>query len=283
VSAATWDTVQEKLAQRQRWAERNGKRDYLLRGLIRCAACGRVYTGGFDRAGRNYTCNGKRRAVSMYGHALAALHRCRRSTRLSADWLEGEVWRDIEQYLRNPGEALALLAERMRGQADQADALRAQIAHVQRQQQDKQSEKDSVIALFRRGRISERDLDRQLDDIQREDADLAREMEHLVALAAQARDIEQRLSGAEALLRRLSAHLDTPLVPATKRIIIETLVSAMTVEVDERAPDTRIGVRTPFQVHVVYCFDDPASLTGSAPAGTRTIVSSSRPPTRNTT
>jgi hypothetical protein len=223
----------------------------------------------------------------MYGHALAALHRCRRSTRLSADWLEGEVWRDIEYYLRNPGEALALLAERMRGQTAQADALRAQIADVQRRIAETQGEKDSVIALFRRGRISEGDLDRQLDAIQHEEGERAGEMARLVALAAQARDVEQRLTGAEALLQRLRGRLDaTPLTPALKRTIIEALVLEMTVEVDERAPDAKIGVRTPCQIHVAYCFDDPAGATdptGNALAGKRTIVSSSRPPTGNTT
>ena len=52
--------MQEKRRYNQRFATKNTRlRDYLLKGRIRCALCGRVYTG-VTRNGRSfYYCQGR--------------------------------------------------------------------------------------------------------------------------------------------------------------------------------------------------------------------------------
>jgi site-specific DNA recombinase len=272
VDAATWDAAQVALRRHLVWSRRNATHDYLLRGLIRCALCGHAYAG----EPQHYVCTGKRRAAYLYGAAQAAERRCQ-SVGVRVDWIEGQIWQAIEGYLRDPGATLALVAARLRGQADQSQALRDQIAHAQAQQQAKQAEKDTVIALFRRGRIAERDLDRQLDAIAAEEAQLADALARLVDQAATVRAVEERLVGAEALLERLRGRLDAgPLTPATRRELVEALVREVQVDAEPVGTTRRGHVKRRPVVTVVYCFTDPAngSATGGAGATADTATTS---------
>lgn len=71
--------------------------------------------------------------------------------------------------MRNPAEVLEQLQERLRGgQGDAEDTLK-QIARLEGLIAQKATERSRVIGLFRRGRVSEADLDAQLDEIGKEE------------------------------------------------------------------------------------------------------------------
>jgi hypothetical protein len=55
VDVETWARVQEALIDNRRLARKNAKRDYWLRGLIRCG-CGGSYTGAPHHGQRRYQC-----------------------------------------------------------------------------------------------------------------------------------------------------------------------------------------------------------------------------------
>ncbi len=244
-----WAAAQDTLTRHLRFSKRNAGRDYLLRDLMTCELCGYKYVGVRGR----YACFAHLRPDRLFGGAQAKARRCPAPS-ISVDEIEQQIWSDIEGYLRDPGPALALLAARMSGQGDQTEALRADIAALQREQAAKQSERDAVLALFRKGRITERDLDRQLDDITREEHDLAARLLTLQQQSQDAQDAATKLAGAADLLRELRGRLDdSPLTPALKRKIVETLVTHLRVNV-EPGPDTGEPVSV---VHAVYCFDPP--------------------------
>lgn len=244
-----WTAAKDTLTRHLQYSKRNAGRDYLLRDLMTCELCGYKYVGVKGR----YACYAHLRPARLFGTALARTRRCPAPS-ISVDEIEQQIWSDIEGYLRDPGPALALLAARMSGQGDQAEALRADIAKAQQEQAAKQSERDAVLALFRKGRIDERDLDRQLDSIKAEEHDIAAKLTRLQQQSQAAQDAAATLAGAADLLRELRGRLDDgPLTPALKRKIVEKLVTHLRVNVE---PDPDTGEPTPV-VHVLYCFDAP--------------------------
>jgi site-specific DNA recombinase len=159
--------------------------------------------------------------------------------------LETAIWQDIEQFLRNPGEVLDLVAEQMNQRGDEAEQLRAEIAHLQQSLQAKNREKDAVITLFRRGRIDERSLDSQLDQIQQEECDLQKQIEHLQGLMQDAHTVEATLRSTEELLQRLRQRLEEPLTWELKRQLIEALIERIlvtTVDTEQGKKEARITV-----------------------------------------
>src|ERR671929_1222516 len=81
-------------------------RKYLLRGLVKCGACGRSYAGGTSTANgkRYHYYNCPRDVPKANGHSCP---------RVPADWLEALVWGDVRTFLENPGEVLEQVAEQI--------------------------------------------------------------------------------------------------------------------------------------------------------------------------
>ncbi|GAC1615285.1 MAG: site-specific DNA recombinase SpoIVCA [Ktedonobacteraceae bacterium] len=225
VSTDLWERAQVILHQHMLFSRRNAKRAYLLRGMIKCAHCGLTYIGlawpsykGDPKA--YYVCNGRHQARLLFG----TLDKKCLSKAVDGAKLETAIWQDIEKFLRNPGEVLDLLVEQMHERGDEAGQLRAELAHLQQSLQAKNREKDTVITLFRRGRIDEHSLDSQLDQIQQEESDLQKQIERLQGLMQDAHSIETALRSAEEMLQKLRQRLEEPLTWELKRQLIEALI-----------------------------------------------------------
>jgi hypothetical protein len=81
----------------------------------------------------------------------------------------------------------------------------------------KGSERDKVVGLFRRGRIETPALDRQLDDILKEETTLRTQIE---AITSKLRGVEagdQHLASAAGLLQKLRQRLEEPISWEVKR------------------------------------------------------------------
>lgn len=102
ISEELYQAAQRQLTANKTMALRNTKRQYLLRGFIRCTECGHAYYGrtGRDRINgeritdRRYMCSGK----------LAHLHPitgCKNKS-WQADDLERRVWAKIEKAIKHP-------------------------------------------------------------------------------------------------------------------------------------------------------------------------------------
>lgn len=252
VDAATWERAQQTLQSHQLLSPHNVQHDYLLRGLVKCGMCGLTYSGlRWQSRGRlhmYYRCNGAAQARGLFGKSG---HKCP-SKAVDGEWLEPQVWADIEAFLCNPGDVLAQLAEQMQGQENRTDELRDELAGLKLRLGSKQAERDTVVGLYRRGRIDTMTLDRQLDQIAEEECELQDAITQREAALTDARRTEDDLRTADDLLHDLRARLDASLDFPTRRRIIETLVGGVTVdtETDERG-HKRVAVT------VRYRFDAP--------------------------
>lgn len=270
LTAEQFDRAQAVLAAHRRVSHRAGAQNYLLRGMLRCGLCGALYTtswarlnGGKGKLWRYYACSTRHHHRTHEKRAgveggPASLPNCVAPSVDAAD-LEAQVWADIAGYIRNPGQALVKLAAIDSANASDADAHRAALAHVQQALDMQQQQRDTVVALYRRGRISERDLERQLDDIAREEASHQREHARFTAAMQAATDGEQRLRTARTLLQQLHARLDSAdtLTPAVQREVAQALVREIRVDTLEVGLSTRGRMKREARVHVFYAFDAP--------------------------
>src|SRR5262249_14294520 len=109
VTDDVWHKAQQTLRSRLKYADRNAKTRYLLRGKVRCGLCGYGFTG------RPYY-NGKKKVEGAHWYTCVcrlnpkAYHK----ERCSAPLLHGHliddiVWADVLRFLENPGEAVERL------------------------------------------------------------------------------------------------------------------------------------------------------------------------------
>lgn len=250
VSVDLWERAQETLRKNQLFSARNAKRQYLLRGLIKCGLCGLTYIGtGYPLVNGQekyyYTCNGKHGARGIYGMKG---ERC--PAKAVPGTIEDVVWGDIQGFLRDPGEVLRQLQSRFCDETGEAGRFRKEAVKVQQALSEKAKERDIVVGLYRKGRIDADTLDRQLDQVQKEEAVLKERATSLTLQAQAAEESGKQLRSAEDLLRELNRHLDEPLTWELKRQLVETLVE--TIRVDTVGEGSQISKEA--VVTVKYCF-----------------------------
>jgi site-specific DNA recombinase len=106
VSGETFRKAGDVLRQNQLFSRRNGHRKYLLRGLIKCANCGKTFCGsaslmapGKSKEKTYYRCNGRTQSKQLGKPKCLALS-------LPAAEIEGVVWEDIRSFCSSPGVVL---------------------------------------------------------------------------------------------------------------------------------------------------------------------------------
>jgi site-specific DNA recombinase len=250
VSEKIWLAAQDVLRSNRIMCRRNQRNPYMLKGLIKCGLCGLTFAGLRMKPPQRdhyYRCNGRQFARGLYG---LAGKKCPAKS-LNGDYVERLIWADIEAFLRSPGEILERLRERLTLQHGEIQQQEKVVASLKSRLQEKTTERERMLGLFRRGRIDEATLDQHLDLIDAEAAGLQVEME-VAARALSAEDRAAQLSSAESLLTSLRKRLDEPIAPELKRRIIEVLVESIRADTVERW-----GVQQS-EIIVTYRFSQPS-------------------------
>jgi site-specific DNA recombinase len=258
VDAALWQRAQDTLSKNARFAKRNARREYLLRGMMKCGCCGLTYIGTANKGARGqerlyYKCNGKH----SRGRALPYNHACA-SKSIPALEIESAIWGDVEQFLRNPGDVLARLGEQLQTDQEATGELTEHAQRLERALSEKGGERDAVLSLYRRGRIDDAALDRQLDAIEAEELTLRQQAEAVRARINAAGAEAAHLASAETLLRSLNERLDASLDTDTRRQLIEILVDRITVQTDAASGTVSV------LAHYRFAAVDPRTGTGSS-------------------
>ncbi len=159
------------------------RRVYLLRGLLRCGACGRKLEGTPSHGRRAYRCAGRDR--------LAAA-RCRAQAR-GAEALEAFVLDTVVAVLRDP----AVLTEKLEAHRARLGAheveVRSEIEHLARQVAEADRQEQKLLDLFLDERLDSPAVRGWLADVRRRKVGLEERLTHARAHAAtqQAEDARQ--------------------------------------------------------------------------------------------
>ena len=230
VTESMWKKAQQTLRDNFLFGVRSARNQYLLRGLIKCGLCNLTYVGiAANRPNGKresyYRCNGAH-SPSIYG---SPERRCQ-SKPVRGDLLEQQVWADVETFLRNPEPVLQQLHAKLEADSKGSGQIRKQIERLEGLLAQKAAERSRVVGLFRRGRLNDADLDRQMDEIGKEGTALEAQMDELRGKITGADSINATVRCAQTLLAELRKRLDEPVSWEQKRRLIEVLVSGIRVE-----------------------------------------------------
>jgi site-specific DNA recombinase len=264
VDAALWDQANLQIARNRHLPRGNATRLYLLRGLITCGLCdsayvGQVYTNRNGTTGACYRCCG--RSPDHY----ARTERCRARV-ANAAWLESVVWEDCRTFIRNPGEALAEAGRQVRARLHQVARVEAERGHYMQALADKTRERDRIMLLYRRGRMTVQAAEAQMDEITREEADLRSHLSALDAQHALAGAAQAHLTEASLMLNRLQAQvgeIDRTDDRAAKRQVIELLVRHIRVDTH---PDRTLSAAITYAFSPSRVAHASTSRRGSTPS-----------------
>jgi site-specific DNA recombinase len=247
VDIDTWERAQQTLRRNMLVATRNALRQYLLRGLITCGVCGLRFCGTQTRrsGGKDdvyYICGGK---IPSRGRIQG---RCP-SKMVRAIELEETVWRDILSFLHDPGPILAQLAQHLHSRQTQSRSLEQERTAQAVALSHKEDEKERILDLYRRGRITIADLERQLEKISQEEAALKARLTSLETTLRGQEAIASRLMEARDLLHNLRQRLKEEFTWEDKRELIESLV------LEIRVDTIGEGKEKAQTITVTYAFD----------------------------
>ncbi len=111
ISQELFESAQKQLKVNFEKSIRNCKREYMLRGHLRCAKCGHAFVGGAMNGKRRYRCLNTMKIN-------APIERCKSRT-WDAEKLETLVWAQIVHYLSDRD----LIASELRRQCEDASRL----------------------------------------------------------------------------------------------------------------------------------------------------------------
>jgi site-specific DNA recombinase len=261
VSEETWKKAQATLVANFLFGKRNARNRYLLRGFIKCGLCGLTYIGvpansSNGRGESYYKCNGvhSRGLFGKIGQTCP-------SKIVRGDHLERLVWSDVEGFLRDPGSALQQLRDKLETDAKSTDKDRQKHRRLEGLLAEKANERSRVVGLYRRGRLTDADLDQQMNEIGQEEAALQAQLDELKGKLESSKSINSNLASAESLLAKLRKRLDEPVSWECKRQLIEVLVAGIRVDTVETC-----GVVQP-KVTITYRFEKPNEVERVVPMG----------------
>ena len=94
VDDVTWQAAQKRLEMNTRFAQRNSRRPYLLRGLLVCGICGYTLQGRTQNETSTYAC--------VHGGAKCLPDVAPHTCSVRADEVEPLIWETLAQLLRDP-------------------------------------------------------------------------------------------------------------------------------------------------------------------------------------
>lgn len=249
VSEETWQQAQETLS-RNRSTPKNTKHIYLLRGVMRCASCGRTLCGTQAHRGGYYRCDGTLRRSELVGE------RCRTKS-VNARLLEEPVWNDIEAYLRNPGDILERLAEESKDHPAE-QALAAERKRWEAALAEWQGRRARIIDSYELGVINRGELEERLARVK----EGLGQAEVRLAELTEAEEPEAESLNPD-LLVEIRRRLDEGLSDEERSEIVRLLVKRITIvnETDDEGRESRRAhVAYRFYLPSATCRDNPSSL-----------------------
>ena len=249
VSEELWGAAQETLA-RNRAVAKNTQRVYLLRGVLKCARCGRNFCGTTSHGDSWYRCDGTLRRSDLVGERCLA-------KRLKGAYLEPIVWRDIECFLRDPRDFLSELQRETAGDPA-GERLLEERRRLEAALGERREERERLIDLYQHDDISRPEFEQRAEQLR----DAASKIEErLAALASQEDEHgDQRLD--PDLLAELRCRLDEGLTAEQRQEIVRLLVRDITIHTDDSDPTRRQ------RAVICYRFDGAVPSrtdTGSSP------------------
>lgn len=199
----------------------NNKREYLLRGLIKCEECGKNFYGvSYKDKSASYVCSGKR------GENKKILGVQCNNLNIKADTIEEIVWNECLEILTHYE---SYISEMIQNNKTINNSLKEDIAKLQQALNDKKNEKNNILTLYRKNLITEEELETQLQDIRNEEKKLTDLINEFKIKSSQFDNESDFINDFSKLLEQYRQKLSR-LTFKEKREIVELLVNNISVK-----------------------------------------------------
>jgi site-specific DNA recombinase len=240
VDVLTWEQAQATLKRNFIFNPRGSKRDYLLRGLLRCERCGRTYVGASTedaKGGVRYICGGR------FKHLTTNRTAC---TGAPIDWdIEAQVWADLVSLFTREDVVAKAYTKHLKHSQDHAVRAKKDAATITKRLKALDEEEQKLLTRFRKGGIKETALDQQLKDIDGERQTLGKEKERVEREATASAVTTAALDGARDFVHWVRDQAARPdLDFSTRRRIVEALIAGGIVRTVEEPVAVKKRVRT---------------------------------------
>ena len=228
VSHALWDQAQDALRRNLQWAKRNAQHDYLLSGLIRCGFCGKRFQAAtIGPRKRYYICGG-----SMKTSRVLLGTACK-GRRLPLAWIEDLVWDELKGWILNHHNLEDVMTEALQEQEQKRQEWVDSLARVKCDLGQTETQRGRILTLYRKGLMSDADLEKQLSELKAETQHLqqiAEEMEKRLSFTV---DLDTAVTTIRHQVEMFRKALHKKTVPfQVKRKIVETFVHEVVVSTE---------------------------------------------------
>jgi site-specific DNA recombinase len=216
VGETAWHAAQERLEMNARFAQRNNRRTYLLRGLLVCGTCGHTLQGRTQGGIVYYTCthSGVHRPPGTPRHTCS----------VRGDWVEPLVWQALADLMRDPQRIQDTWQSLQTQQATPAERQRWQKRQTQLRKQ-----RQRVLDAYQAGALSleelierQNPLDVELQELQKQCGQASQSSARQISLETFTQRIQHALAASDLETRQ-----------EVLRLLIERIVvtdEALTVE-----------------------------------------------------
>ena len=224
VDTKLWEKVQKQLKDNQVESFKNKSRDFLLSSITKCNDCGLTYIGSNNRQTDKafYICIGKQNYKNPKDNK-----KCE-SKNIPADYAENLVWEGCLNYINNPDIALEEIDKSIRASKESSINTESEIIMLTSSLYSKESEKESILDLYRRKIIDSKDVENQLLNIQQEKNRIEDKINELKNKKEIINDLIASSNSASDFLNSLREKSINPDFK-TKREIVKSLIKKITV------------------------------------------------------
>ncbi len=224
ISRELFDNTQLMLQRRKQLSPRRTKRQYLLRGHITCAQCGRHYIG---------QANVTDSKIHKYYSCLRAYHadkppRCH-NRNWRVDELDAIVWAEVERVLSNPEVVFAEIQRR--AEEGEEDILGKELERIRHLIKNREAQKERIYrAFYLTGNEDtfKQDIATIEQEVQRLETEVGN-LEHHIELSREYQFDVSRLKEACALVARNAGNLSFE----EKRLALQALDVSVIVDKDK--------------------------------------------------
>lgn len=233
VDEDTWQAAQERLEMNTRFAQRNSRRTYLLRGLLVCDICHYTLQGRTQNGTGYYYCThgGVKRPPEVERHTCS----------LRADVVEPLIWEALTDLLRDPQQIQAaweaLQAEQM--------ASPSELQHWQQRQAILQKQRQRLLDAYQAEVISLPELIERQNPLEVE----LRQLEKWLAQASPTTPLEISL---QTFTQRIEQALTASDIQ-TKQEVLRLLIERIVVSDDALTVEHIIPTVNNSRLHVTCC------------------------------
>lgn len=246
ISHDTWEAAQRQRLTNGKYSKRNARRIYTLKGIIKCGVCNysycghaKIYKGVEYRYYQCGSCTGQSRRKSCG------------NLQVRADQLEGAVWAELSEFLRDPRSVIQQITERIRATRGAQGGIEDELARVKRDLEKLRTARNKVVRSVALGTFSDEEAADEMEGIRAAIERLEAEHTSLLDRTESSKDQEDKLCDAESVLREVGKLVDAA-DAETKSRIMRRLVENITIN----SSTTTDGKRE-IRADVTYRFSVP--------------------------